>query len=127
MLATEAYLDTARQRISVRRHARLVDYKLSEGCNARAWVCIQTDSDFALDPADASFTTGFDDPQLAGKTVLNWDDLRSIPPAQCEVFEAMPLESGAQIQVYAAHTEIHFYLGRKGMLSRTCQHFGHAG
>ena len=39
--ATEAYLGTARRRISVRRHARLVDYNLHEGCNARAWVCIQ--------------------------------------------------------------------------------------
>ena len=29
---------TARQRISVRRHARLVDYYLHEGCNARAFV-----------------------------------------------------------------------------------------
>jgi hypothetical protein len=37
-VATEAYLDTARQRISVRRHARLVDYRMHEGCNARAWV-----------------------------------------------------------------------------------------
>jgi len=108
-VATEAYLDTARQRISVRRHARLVDYKLSEGCNARAWVCIQTDSDFALDPADASFTTGFDDPQLAGKIILNWDDFLSVPASAYEVFKGMPLESGAQIQVYAAHTEIHFY------------------
>ncbi len=34
-VATEAYLDTARQRISVRRHARLVDYRLHEGVNAR--------------------------------------------------------------------------------------------
>ena len=40
-VATEAYLDTARQRISVRRHARLVDYLMHEGCNARAWVCVQ--------------------------------------------------------------------------------------
>src|SRR4029077_17597231 len=62
-----------------------------------------------LDPADASFTTGFDDPQLAGKIILNWDDLRSVPASAYEVFKAMPLESGAQIQVYAAHTEIHFY------------------
>jgi hypothetical protein len=108
-VGTEAYLDTARQRISVRRHARLVDYKLHEGCNARAWVCIETDSDFALDPADASFTTGFDDPQLAGKSVLNWDDLRNVPANTYEVFEAMPLEGEAQIQFYAAHSEIHFY------------------
>ena len=39
-VATEAYLGTARQRISVRRHARLVDYQMHEGCNARAWVTI---------------------------------------------------------------------------------------
>src|SRR5687767_424738 len=31
-VATEAYLDTARQRISIRRHARLVNYSLLEGC-----------------------------------------------------------------------------------------------
>ncbi|HSW27204.1 MAG TPA: putative baseplate assembly protein [Burkholderiaceae bacterium] len=37
-VATEAYLGTARLRVSVRRHARLVDYLLHEGCNARAWV-----------------------------------------------------------------------------------------
>lgn len=37
-VTTEAYLNTARSRISLRRHARLVDYQVSEGCNARAWV-----------------------------------------------------------------------------------------
>ena len=37
-VATEAYLATARRRISLRRHARLVDYLMHEGCNARAWV-----------------------------------------------------------------------------------------
>ena len=40
-VATEAYLDTARQRVSVRRHVRLVDYPMHDGCNARAWVCVQ--------------------------------------------------------------------------------------
>ena len=39
-VATEAYLGTARRRISVRRHARLLDYPMHEGCNARAWICI---------------------------------------------------------------------------------------
>ena len=37
-IATEAYLGTARRRISVRRHARLVDYAMSDGTNARVWV-----------------------------------------------------------------------------------------
>ena len=44
-VATEAYLETARQRISVRRHARLVDYPMHEGCNARAWVHVLTSQD----------------------------------------------------------------------------------
>src|SRR6266542_1295869 len=50
-VATEAYLDTARRRISVRRHARLVDYFVHDGANARAWVCFsvagQSDADAA--------------------------------------------------------------------------------
>jgi hypothetical protein len=39
-VATEAYLATARRRISVRRHARLLDYRLHEGTNARVWTQI---------------------------------------------------------------------------------------
>ena len=39
-LSTEAYLGTARKRISVGRHARLADYYIHNGCNARAWVHI---------------------------------------------------------------------------------------
>jgi hypothetical protein len=38
---TEGYFDTARRRVSVRRHARLVDYFMHDGCNARAWVQLQ--------------------------------------------------------------------------------------
>jgi hypothetical protein len=37
-VATEAYLHTARLRPSVRRHARLLDYRMHEGTNARAFV-----------------------------------------------------------------------------------------
>ena len=40
-VATEAYLGTARRRASVRRHARLADYFLHDGANARAWVCVE--------------------------------------------------------------------------------------
>jgi len=41
-ISTEAHLGTARSRISLRRHARLVDYPIGEGCNARTLVCITT-------------------------------------------------------------------------------------
>lgn len=41
VIATESYLSTARLRISARRHARLLDYVVNDGCTARAWVQIQ--------------------------------------------------------------------------------------
>lgn len=45
VIATEAYLATSRLRTSVRRHARLVDYRLSEGANARAWIRLMMNAD----------------------------------------------------------------------------------
>ncbi len=42
-VATEAYLGTARRRVSVRRHARLLDYAANEGWNSRVWVQVQVD------------------------------------------------------------------------------------
>ena len=38
--ATQGYLGTATQRVAVRRHARLVDYTINDGSNARAWISI---------------------------------------------------------------------------------------
>jgi hypothetical protein len=55
-IATEAYLTTARQRISIRRHARLVDYAIQEGCNARVWLWVAVNADVAL-PAGTEFLT----------------------------------------------------------------------
>ena len=40
-VATEAYLETARSRVSLRRHALLVDYHVHDGCNARTWIELQ--------------------------------------------------------------------------------------
>ncbi|TAL04525.1 MAG: putative baseplate assembly protein [Verrucomicrobia bacterium] len=44
-IGTEAYLGTARQRVSLRRHARLLDYRMHEGCNARVWVQVRLRDD----------------------------------------------------------------------------------
>ncbi len=108
-VATEAYLDTARQRISVRRHARLVGYKLHEGCNARAWIVIKTDTDFELDLRDASFITGVDALQLTGKSILNWSDLSEISASSYEVFAPMELQGVTPLKFYAANSEMYFY------------------
>lgn len=48
-VATEAYLSTARRRISVRRLARLIDYRISEGCAARTWVCLTVQLPVTID------------------------------------------------------------------------------
>lgn len=68
-IATEAYLGTARRRISVRRHARLVDYRLHEGCNARTFLHIEAPAGDELDPEDVVFVAGLSaelhDPQVA--------------------------------------------------------------
>jgi len=44
-VATEAYMETARRRTSIRRHARLVGYPMHDGRNARTWVHVEVRSD----------------------------------------------------------------------------------
>ena len=55
-VATEAYLGTARRRVSVRRHARLVDYAMHDGCNARAWVQVQVNATTLVTLPDEAHT-----------------------------------------------------------------------
>ncbi len=101
-VATEAYLDTARQRISVRRHTRLVDYVLHEGCNARTWVCVGTDSVVTLDPSEIYFITKLEHIGL----VVKDEDLRKLPSGGYEMFEPM---TDVDITLYPGLHEIHFY------------------
>jgi hypothetical protein len=52
---TEACLGTARSRISLRRHARLVDYRIGEGCTARTLIALTTNFDNLPVPAGTEF------------------------------------------------------------------------
>ncbi|MDR4484425.1 MAG: putative baseplate assembly protein [Nitrospirales bacterium] len=101
-VATEAYLATARQRISVRRHTRLVDYVLHEGCNARTWVCLETDSVVTLDSRKIYFLTQIDH---LGRVVKH-EELQNVPRGGYEVFEPM---TDLEITFYPGQHEIHFY------------------
>ncbi|MGW1245215.1 hypothetical protein [Streptomyces bobili] len=47
-IAQEGTLSTARRRVSVRRHARLLDYHVHEGCSARTWLAFTTCADVTL-------------------------------------------------------------------------------
>ncbi|WP_187436179.1 putative baseplate assembly protein [Bradyrhizobium hipponense] len=107
-VATEAYLGTARQRISVRRHARLVDFSMHEGCNARAFVFVDTGSqDVTIeDPASILFVAGYNGPRPPEGGPLLLDQLSFGPTDQPVIFE--PMAEG-RIELYAAHNRISFY------------------
>lgn len=107
-VATEAYLDTARRRISVRRHVRLVDYPMHEGCNARAWVVVEVNGtdEKELRPEDFYFIARYDDTP-ASTTPLHADDLPA--DVRYEVFEPLVPDPTKPIRFRKAHNEIHFY------------------
>jgi hypothetical protein len=90
-VATEAYLGTARKRISVRRHARLLDYFMHEGCNARAWLALQATADGVFVKPSSQFAT-------KGKIST------SISPDSAVVFETMH-----DVTLWTAHNHISFY------------------
>jgi hypothetical protein len=107
-VATEAYLGTARQRISIRRHLRLIDYPLHEGCNARAFVTVGTTADFTMDsPADFYFVTAGPGVETDDGGFVRADSLAQLPARDHAVFE--PLTAGGGYDFYAAHSRIAFY------------------
>ena len=105
-VGTEAYLQTARLRISVRRHLTMIGYRLHDGCNARAWVCVQVSGSgpVTLAPGDISFITT---PSVAvpGPALL-WSDLSAVNPASYQVFE--PVVPGGTV-LYPAHSRMYFW------------------
>ncbi|GAA1445860.1 putative baseplate assembly protein [Leifsonia poae] len=111
-VATEAYLGTARRRVSVKRHARLVGYDLHEGVNARTWVSVETADDVGpLDAAELAFVTAVPGLRLQPGAVLGADDLRAQPTASYEQFEivAGALASGPTVRFRGANSSIEIF------------------
>ncbi|MFT3815291.1 MAG: putative baseplate assembly protein [Acidovorax sp.] len=110
-VATEAYLGTARQRISVKRHARLLDYAVHEGCNARAWVAFEIapeadgqqlaacDADTGLDGTLLLTRAGGVGPRLASRAQAS--DLVAAG--------AQPFELLTPLTLYSAHNDLRFF------------------
>lgn len=88
-IATEAYLGTARQRISVRRHARLVDYRLHEGCNSRGFLHIQAPGGDELDPDDVVFIAGLPPGDIDPPEAVSLTELDSQQAQPLVYFEAV--------------------------------------
>ena len=117
-VATEAYLQTARQRISVRRHARLVDYQLGEGSQARAWVCLNVTSTAELPLRELAFAAapGLPDwvsPVLSADVPLSGtpSQMRPYTPVRAALGPAATMSDddlcrGPMIAVRYAHNEV---------------------
>jgi len=101
-VATEAYLGAAQRRVSVRRHARLVDYSMHDGCNARVWVQIIVDSGAPVVPKGTQLLTGSG--AQAGRIAPDSTALDQALRSEPEVFETMH-----DILLFAAHNEVNFY------------------
>jgi hypothetical protein len=102
--ATEAYPGTALHRISLRRHGRLRDYHMHEGCNARVWIQMDVERSGAADGAllevGTQFFAGASD-QLARARAGEFDNL---DPERSAIFESME-----PLVVRAAHNYFELY------------------
>lgn len=101
-VATEAYLQTARSRISLRRHARLVDYFVHDGCNARAWVRLQVGMQVFLDHAVTRFYTFA--PGMPATLAVGSGNEEAALLAGVVVFE--PMQDAV---LYPEHNQMSFY------------------
>lgn len=109
-VGTEAYLGTARQRISVRRHARLVDYRMHEGCNARAWVQVGVDVDTPpLAYGQLAFVTPWRDDLAELPRLLSPEQLANVAPSAIDWYEPCVADATQTAVFRAAHTRIGFY------------------
>lgn len=112
-VATEAYLDTARRRVSVRRHVRLIDYPMHDGVNARAFVTVETVRRLTLLPGTFRFaavdvrTLGPRDRPEIG-TVIDDRDLAVLDErGSVEVFE--PVVAEEPLVLSPEHNTIRFW------------------
>jgi hypothetical protein len=100
-VATEAYLETARLRVSVKRHTRLMDYTLSEGCNARVWVHVQVKQSVQLPSQTILLTRGS---LLPGVFLANSDSYQTLMNEGVVVFATLYTS-----KLYPQHNLINFY------------------
>ncbi|MCU1264365.1 MAG: hypothetical protein JWM21_683 [Acidobacteria bacterium] len=107
-VATEAYLGTARRRASVRRHARLVDYLMHDGRNARTWIHIGAGpgiDGFILEKGQGANTTKLLS-RIPGESSL------LIPQkelAQALTTRPLVFELLHDLLLFEAHNEMKFY------------------
>ncbi|RAN77170.1 putative baseplate assembly protein [Bacillus sp. SRB_336] len=108
-VATEAYLATARRRISVRRHARLVDYRMHEGCNARALVALATSTDLVLELDNLLLLVPPPGQNNAKPGVITAAQLDAARTQGALLFEPMRLDGADTFGAIAAHSAMRLH------------------
>jgi hypothetical protein len=101
-ITTEAYLNTARSRISLRRHARLVDYFISEGCNARTFVQVAVSAQVFLPRKGTRFYTTA--PGMPNSLAPGAGNEQAALDAGVVAFEPMQ-----QAMLFPEHNQMNFY------------------
>lgn len=99
-VALEAYLDTAVRRVSAARLARLLGYRLDNGCNARALVEVWPTMGSLLQPAGTTFCTS-----LGGDlaTTVSVEEFAGARGPETIVFESM-----REVRLIAGNNELGF-------------------
>ncbi|GIH06858.1 hypothetical protein Rhe02_49250 [Rhizocola hellebori] len=99
--ATDAYFTTARSRIALRRHARLVDYRMHDGCSSRVLL---------------RFTVPLGGAVQLPKATRVYSKVEGLPPMLGPQAVTAALNAGAVVfetvdhaVLYADHDEIPFY------------------
>ena len=102
-VSTEAYLGTARRRSSMKRHVRLLDYILHEGCNARVWVQVQVNEPIVLPQATKLLThvSAYMPTITIAPNSLTYDEALQ---GQAKVFETLH-----DVRLFPAQNEIQIY------------------
>jgi hypothetical protein len=102
-VASEAYLTTARKRVSLRRHALLVDYHVHDGCNARAWIRLQVfGNNVFLDRKTTRFYTFA--PGMPASLAVGSGSEEAAVASGVQVFEPMQ-----DATLYEEQNEMRFY------------------
>jgi hypothetical protein len=85
----EAYLSTARKRVSVARHARLMDYHIHQGNQASTWLALRVNSEQEID-RDLVVGTG-NDINDAGSVIFKSRRRKNEPPDEIDPLSVHPL------------------------------------
>jgi hypothetical protein len=101
-IATEAYIGTARRRSSLRRHARLMDYTVHEGANARVWVRVSVSDDVVPLPRGTQLLTRVE--RVPDRVLHGSVEYREALSQGAQVFETCD-----ETVLYGSHDRFEFY------------------